>query len=169
MVAFIGIVHIYKMCPSPFAHTFSAVPASGMECYGLLQAAAWLIAVATPLNAFLFLIRVVGIFRGSRVMVYTFIGLWASTWSSLLIPVSFNVDDNPDNVICLATETKPYGAVGFFTVLLFDSAVFIAISLRVTGISMARSWKARLRIFFTGQDTGYISRTLLRSGQLYYL
>ena len=140
-----------------------------MTCYTLLQAAAWLIAISTPFNAFLFLIRVVGIFRGSRIMVYGFTALWFSTWSSFLIPISFNIDDNPDNAICLATETKPWGAIGFFTVLIFDTAVFVAISLKVTAISMDRSWRTRMRMFFTGRETGYISRTLLRSGQLYYL
>ena len=102
-------------------------------------------------------------------MVYGFTALWFSTWSSFLIPISFNIDDNPDNAICLATETKPWGAIGFFTVLIFDTAVFVAISLKVTAISMDRSWRTRMRMFFTGRETGYISRTLLRSGQLYYL
>ncbi|KAK7691712.1 hypothetical protein QCA50_005112 [Cerrena zonata] len=151
------------------AVAFIAMPASNLDCHIVLQATAWLVAVATPLNAFLFLIRVVGIFRGNRAMVYIFCGLWLSTWSSFVIPVSFNVNENPRNAICLATETKPYGAAGFCVVLLFDTAVFVAISLKVTSFGMNHSWRERFRIFFTGQETGYISRTLLRSGQLYYL
>ncbi|KAK7681925.1 hypothetical protein QCA50_014887 [Cerrena zonata] len=152
-----------------FAVAYIATPPFDPNCHILLQVTAWLLAFATPLNAFLFLIRVIGIFRGSRVMVYIFSGLWLSTWSSFVIPISFKVNENPHNLICLATETKPYSAAGFLLVLLFDTAVFVAISLKVTFIGGNRSWRARLRTFFTGQDTGYISRTLMRSGQLYYL
>ena len=56
-----------------------------MTCYTLLQAAAWLIAISTPFNAFLFLIRVVGIFRGSRIMVYGFTALWTGTFLLLMV------------------------------------------------------------------------------------
>lgn len=73
------------------------------------------------------------------------------------------------NRICLVEETKVWASIGFFTTLIFDTAVFIAISARVLSINMATSWGERARIFLGRKHLGRLSKVLLHSGQQFYL
>lgn len=134
--------------------------------------AGWLLAVATPCNALLFLIRILGIFRGCYRITIAFTLLWLSTFTCILTPLNFK----GDNLLlvnrgCLMTEGRSLAAVGFLSVLLFDTAVFIAITWKVLNVNLVRGWRNRVSLFFGGEPTrvGYISKILLQSGQIYYL
>ncbi|KAK7691713.1 hypothetical protein QCA50_005113 [Cerrena zonata] len=151
---------------------FSVIPATNVNCHSLMSMAGWLLAVATPCNALLFLIRILGIFRGCYRVTIPFTLLWMSTFTCILTPLTFK----GENLLlvnrgCLMTEGGSLAAVGFMSVLLFDSMVFAAISWKVLDINLARGWRDRIRLFFGGEtDTlGYISKILLQSGQIYYL
>jgi hypothetical protein len=51
-----------------------------------------------------------------------------------------------------------------------DTLVFLAISYRVvSSATVAGTWRARTRSFFTGEGLYHLSKTLLTSGQVYYL
>ena len=66
---------------------------------------------------------------------------------------------------------KLASSFGFIASVVFDTAVFVAISVKVLEINAYRvfhgwSW---IMAFIRGEGLGHISMVLLRSGQLYYL
>ncbi|KAK7692360.1 hypothetical protein QCA50_003985 [Cerrena zonata] len=92
--------------------------------------------------------------------------LWSTTFLSLSIPFSSSLTDVS---ICNISHVKPPEAMGFIAVEVFDTAVFIAVSVRVVRSSIAASRQDRLATFVTGNQLGRVSKVLLQSGQLYYL
>ena len=139
-----------------------------------MNMAGGLLAIATPCTALLFLIRILGIFRGCRRVTIPFIVLWLSTFACILTPLNFK----GDNLLlvnrgCLMTEGGSLAAVGFITVLLFDTMVFAATTWKVLNVNLVRGWRGRVNLFFGGTSdparVGEISKILLQSGQLYYL
>ncbi|CAL1702821.1 unnamed protein product [Somion occarium] len=151
------------------ALTFFVAPV-GEHCHSLIKAAGWFGAISVPCNTLLFFIRILGIFRESRTVVAVFGLLWLSTCASVLTPFSFNgLDLDLVDHVCIMTDVKTFGAAIFLTVTIFDTAVFIAITMRVLSFSLTETWGSRLKSFLSGRNLGHISRTLLHTGQLYYL
>ncbi|CAL1702822.1 unnamed protein product [Somion occarium] len=151
------------------AVTFSVAPVDE-HCHSLIKAAGWFGAISAPCNTLLFFIRIRGIFRESRIVVALFGLLWLSTCASVLAPLSFNgLDLDLVNHVCLMTDVKTFGAAGFLTITFFDTAVFIAMSIKVISFSLAETWRGKLRSFLSGKNLGYVSKALLHTGQLYYL
>lgn len=60
--------------------------------------------------------------------------------------------------------TSPFAAL-----VVFDSAVAIAISVHLLSYIPARSWSARMKAIMFAKDLGRIPRLILRSGQVYYM
>ncbi|KAK7691714.1 hypothetical protein QCA50_005114 [Cerrena zonata] len=148
----------------------TVAPANRVDCHSLLQAAAWLLAFSTPCNALLFLIRIRGIFLHSPKITWIFALLWSTTFASILTPLNFIGGQFVlANRICLVEETRVWAAIGFITVLIFDTAVFVTISIKVLSTNMAETWGERARIFFGRKHLGRLSKVLLHSGQQFYL
>ena len=70
---------------------------------------------------------------------------------------------------CINSVVRGYSAITFVAIFIFDSAVFLAISFRISTHGMADSWLSRMKSFVTGGGMGNVSKTLLKTGQLYYL
>lgn len=156
---------------SYFIHPILVVGPVNEHCHNLIKASAWFGAIAAPCNTLLFFIRIRGIFHDSPKIIAIFALLWFSTCASLTAPLSFSgVNVDLINRVCLMTDVKPFGVTAFLTIFVFDTAVFIAITIRVLSISLANTWRGRLRLFFlNGDSLGHITKVLLHSGQLYYL
>ena len=73
------------------------------------------------------------------------------------------------NRVCLMTDVQPFGVTSFLAVFIFDTAVFLAITMRMLSISITDTWRGRLSFFFGGDGLGHVTKVLLHSGQLYYL
>ena len=135
-----------------------------------MNMAGWLLAIATPCNALLFLIRILGIFRGCRRVTIPFIVLWLSTFACILTPLNFvGGQFILANRICLVQETRVWAAIGFITILAFDTAVFITITAKVLSVNMANTWSDRAKMFFGRKHLGSLSKALLHSGQQFYM
>ncbi|KAK7692554.1 hypothetical protein QCA50_004184 [Cerrena zonata] len=149
---------------------FTVISASTVNCHTLLHVAAWLLALSTPCNALLFLVRIRGVFLHSPKIVWTFTALWSTTFASFLIPLNYiGGQVLLANQNCLVEETRPWAVIGFITILIFDTAVFVAISTKVLTVNMANTWGERARIFFGRRHLGRLSKVLLHSGQQFYL
>lgn len=152
------------------SHKNTVTPANTVNCDTLLKVAAWLLAVSTPCNAFLWLIRIRAIFAHSRRTICTFTLLWGTTFASILTPLNFvGGQFILANRICLVQETRVWAAIGFITILAFDTAVFITITAKVLSVNMANTWSDRAKMFFGRKHLGSLSKALLHSGQQFYM
>ncbi|KAK7692447.1 hypothetical protein QCA50_004072 [Cerrena zonata] len=93
-------------------------------------------------------------------------GLWSTTLLSLSIPFSSGLNHV---TVCNISDVRPIEATGFIAVELFDTVVFVAVSIQVVRSSIAVSRHDRLATFVTGSQLGHVSKVLLQTGQLYYL
>ena len=122
----------------------------------------------------LFLIRVRAVFCGNFPVIGLFILLWISTLGTFTQPFTIHRETPGGSSLCL-TDVTSFSTVGLVAVAVFDTAVFLAIAMRLGIMSYTdtKGWKERAGAFFTGGKTQLegpmVSRTVLRTGQLYYL
>lgn len=133
------------------------------------QALAWLGAFAVPANAALFLLRAKGVYGHSSITTAVFTFLWLTTFASMTLPFGATASNVGPTPFCVINTSDRYSGVGFVTITVFDTSVFIAITFRILSYTIETTWKARFGALIKGQGTGHISRTLLQTGQLYYL
>ncbi|KAK7695327.1 hypothetical protein QCA50_002518 [Cerrena zonata] len=98
-----------------------------------------------------------------------FILLWSTTFVALTGPFSAKV--NLGALGCNIGQVKPISSLGFVAITVFDTTVFVAISVKVLQINSdwrtpKRSWVVS---FIHGHGLTQVSNVLLRSGQYYYL
>jgi hypothetical protein len=113
----------------------------------------------------LFLLRILAIFRGQRMIIGLFVFLWSAVvGSAILVPLSIHgIHIGPTSYCApmnVGTRTGVYGVVTMVDRLL----VFIFISWRLTD-----HHNSRIKAFFRGHGLSIISSVLISSGQLYYL
>ena len=137
------------------------------QCNGSITAVAWLSAIASPLNALLFLIRALAVFRQSRRLPVMFALLWVTTLTSLCLPFSCYHDMKNSRGCCILGREERTGAVGLISVVLFDTTVFIAIAHQMFNLDKLNK-TARSNEFYV-ERTCRVSRVLLMTGYIYYL
>lgn len=140
------------------------------NCHALAKAIGWCGGFALPLNSLLFFFRIRAVFNQSRIIKTAFFILWLGTLGGGLT-APFGVDGTHIGTTenCINTNVKSYSSAGIVVVAIHDTSVFLAISLRLLMYSLADTWGQRFKSFFSGGGMGNMSRSLLKSGQLYYL
>lgn len=87
--------------------------------------------------------------------------------AALAVPEIVHVGDSHH---CSITLHGRVGGLSYTAIALYDTAVFMAISWRLSFHSeTADDWKSRLMSVISGNGLYKWSRALLRDGQLYYL
>ncbi|CAL1707959.1 unnamed protein product [Somion occarium] len=139
------------------------------DCALAFRIFAWLGSLAIPCNCFLFFLRVRGVFLHDRWIVAGFFVLWLSTLGSFAEPFGFQSGHIGPTQYCLIAGVHKSSSTGFITLAIFDTSVFVGISLRVISYSIEDTWRGRLKMFLRGKSMGNVSRALLQTGQMYYL
>ncbi|KAK7694027.1 hypothetical protein QCA50_003603 [Cerrena zonata] len=152
-----------------FLTAFIYLVAPIQNCQSIVLVGCWFAAFALPLNCMLFLFRIWGVFLDSRFIPPLFSILWLSTCSSFIAPFTFKAAHMDHAAECFIQWVGINSLVAFVAIAVYDTLVFIAISCKLLTFSYAQDWKARIRLFFCGENMGYISKGLLQSGQIYYL
>ena len=148
-------------------------PLGPQRCNVLVHVISSLATTTTCLGTILFLVRARGALFGLK---------WArrilTVWWSLAIvavvstaPFSFTGSSIVESNLCAIASTSKRQVISLVSVATFDGAVFLSISLRVGALDrclVSGRW-AVLKAFIIGSNLGPFSRTLLRTGQLYYL
>ncbi|KAK7692644.1 hypothetical protein QCA50_004277 [Cerrena zonata] len=142
---------------------------SDINCVNAFRALAWMGAFALPTNAALFLLRVNGVFGHSRLATFSFVFLWLSTFASLTLPFGARPINIDHSLFCTIGSSDRYGGAGFITLTIFDTIVFVSITLRILSFTAKTTWRAWLYAFISGRGIGHVSRAILQTGQLYYL
>ncbi|KAH8078389.1 hypothetical protein BXZ70DRAFT_659522 [Cristinia sonorae] len=140
------------------------------DCHKLAKAIGWLGALALPLNSLLFFFRVRAVFNRSKIIVAAFALFWLGTLGGALT-APFAVDGIHIGTTknCVNSNVKSFASAGIIAAAANDTLVFLAISTQLMMYSLADTWSSRIKAFMKGQGLGHISKTLLQTGQLYYL
>ena len=94
--------------------------------------------------------------------------LWLSTLTSTVAPWGYKGSNIGPTQYCIPEGTAKYNGVSFVLLTVFDTTVFIAITLRVMSVSMLDTWTSRRIAFVQGRGLGRLTGALLQTGQLYY-
>jgi len=131
--------------------------------------------IGGPATSLLFLFRVKAVYNHSRVVTVFFSLLWlciAGLTLSTLLTIGISADHIPYTRRCIYNIPNVTEAtIPTIVTAAFDTLVFLAISYRMVAIAMqpGSAWSARAKLFFTGDGLYCISKSLLQSGQVYYL
>lgn len=136
----------------------------------MIHATCWLGAGAGSFSTLLFLLRVNSVFFDSKLAKLTFSLLWGLTTISLLVlPFSFTAETSELHGLCIITNISRLGSIPSLTIGVFDFTIFVSISYRILAQDPTLNFRERVIIFFTGTNIGPVSKTLVRTGQLYFL
>jgi len=150
------------------------------DCETLNTALTICAAVAQPINCLLFFFRVRAVYHDMSKAIGFFAFLWLTTLAGAVTsPLSSHGAELGDSGFCILSGVNHLEAVGVILILIHDTIVYLAISLRLTMWSLLEGaaapqdstgkWRYWLKSFCSGQGMNKISRTLLKTGQLYYL
>ncbi|CAL1701736.1 unnamed protein product [Somion occarium] len=141
------------------------------DCHTLSTISSWFLVLALPCNSMLFFIRIRAVFLMSPLVTAGFGILWLTTvGAALTVPFGVQAMNlQPGRSWCSVVEVRSYSSTGWFYMVFYDTLVFIAISFRTVSFGLAETWKERLSSFISGKGVGHVSRSLLRTVQLYYL
>ncbi|KAI0783244.1 hypothetical protein C8Q75DRAFT_726331 [Abortiporus biennis] len=156
-----------------FSHIITAllfITAPIEHCHAMEIASAWVAFLAMPLNTLLFFFRIRAIFRDSRLVATAFAILWLFTLAGAVSAFSLHSIQLGPTRYCIA-QAKPWISVGPIAIAVYDTAVYLSIGIRLTINSREFSLNRhnKIKVFFHGSGVSRISRSLLLSGQLYYL
>ena len=150
----------------------SVTPLGPKRCNDLVHILSSLATTTTCMGTFLFLVRVRSAFFESKWARRIFSAWWFAAVVAVIstVPFSFNGSSIVESNLCALSRVGQKEAIGSIAIATFDLAVFTSISLRVLSLDgrFVGRW-AMVSAFITGSNAGPISRTLLRTGQLYYL
>ena len=139
-------------------------------CQSIVQISEWFMVLSMILNSLLFVFRVRSVYSNSRKVTIIFSILWLTTLAQFLPPIANALHiaggDDCDAIL----EMKAWVVTGFIMTAFFDTAVFVAITMQVLGFTgAAHTRKERMVSFLNGNALGKITRSVLQTGQLYYL
>ncbi|KAK7681914.1 hypothetical protein QCA50_014876 [Cerrena zonata] len=147
------------------------IPNNG--CETIVTIIVWFMVLSMILNSLLFVFRVRAVYLNSTKVTIIFSILWLTTLAQLLPPIAgeLHMNSNGDPEDCAALlEMKPWVVIGFILTAIFDTAVFVAVSMQVLGFTGGvHTWKERMVSFLNGKELGNITKSVLQTGQLYYL
>lgn len=139
------------------------------DCSRALKCALWFSEFATPINTALFLLRIYGVFHGSKIVIGIFSLLWLATFASFTGSLHVKALSIGPTEYCIVESPFLTVSTSFIVPVIYDTLVFSAITWRIVADSPVEGWKAHTSLFFTGERIGHISRMLLQTGQGYYL
>lgn len=121
------------------------------------------------IHSLLFLFRVRAVFFDQRLVTAAFCVAWLAVLDTSFLNI-LALDDTPlgQTGYCLETTFKPYGFAGGLVTAIYDTFVFLAITMKLLVYNKVDTTSS-MKMFLTGKGMGTASRILLQSGQLYYL
>ncbi|KAJ7508619.1 hypothetical protein B0H11DRAFT_1902224 [Mycena galericulata] len=121
-------------------------------------------------TAMLFFIRVTAVWHRNKVVLGVFSVLWIGVLAGgLTVPIGVRAAHIGPTLQCIDTIIPDYTQVVTIMPLIFDTAIFLAITYRILAHTIvADSFVARARAFFGGTGLSTLSSALLRGGQHFY-
>lgn len=152
-------------------HAIIVVGAVG-DCQNLQAIGVGTCFVATvSLTTLLFFFRVRAIFHDNKRIVVFFLLVWLGTVAaSAVVPFTITASHIGPTDLCVSTGIDALSSLGIIVLAVNDTLVFFAISWKLLSSSaIDKPFKAKMKIFISGHGLPALSRSLLQSGQEYYL
>ncbi|KAK7686672.1 hypothetical protein QCA50_010272 [Cerrena zonata] len=147
------------------------IPADDCVTRNLSITIEWIVAFSVPCNSWIFFTRVRAVYNHSRIIQGVFFALWALTLIALGTPFTYEVPSIPlGNGLCFKSLVfhRHFEAISLSLLIVFDTAVMVAISIRMMSYSLSDSWKSKVYSLVFGNEMGHTSRLFLKSSQIYY-
>ncbi|KAJ6465733.1 hypothetical protein C8R45DRAFT_1219607 [Mycena sanguinolenta] len=121
-------------------------------------------------TAMLFFLRVTAVWHRSKVVFVVFSILWLGVLGGgIAVPVGVRAAHIGPTLQCIDTVIPGYTDVVTIMPLIYDTAIFLAITYRILAHTIvADTPVARVRAFFGGTGLSTLSQALLLSGQHFY-
>ncbi|KAF8904736.1 hypothetical protein CPB84DRAFT_1895902 [Gymnopilus junonius] len=143
-------------------------PIAHCNAFEYCVAISWVITSAA--SAFLFFQRVRAVYNEQKLVHYLFaILLLTNIAISLLVPIGSHLGPLADTGYCINTGLKRYVAAAPFMRLVYDSFVFLAISIKVATMQGVSGEVITWRALASRKSSSRLIRALLQGGQQYYL
>ncbi|KAJ7767952.1 hypothetical protein DFH07DRAFT_866847 [Mycena maculata] len=156
-LAYLSISTIYQVAPLA-------------NCRHVQIASGTLYGVSVPATAALFILRIVAVFHGNRVVVNSFLFAWFLTLGcSIIVPFYIGTTNIGPTKRCINTDVGHIAGVGTIVNTLTNLLVFIALSWRLTLNGTAPGLAGRSQSLIHGTSLPIMSKVLLQSGQIFYL
>ncbi|KAI0072256.1 hypothetical protein K474DRAFT_1605455 [Panus rudis PR-1116 ss-1] len=140
------------------------------DCHKLAMAIGWTGGFGISLNSLLFFFRVRAVFNQTKIIIAFFALTWLATFGcAMTIPFSVDGVHIGTTKNCVNSDVKPYASAGMIVIAVNDTLVVLAISGQLMMHSLAGSFTEKVRAFFSGKGMGVMSRSILHTGQQYYL
>lgn len=121
-------------------------------------------------SSYLFLRRVHAVYADSKRVRWFFSAFWFTyALCEILVPLSMKPSFIPGTHWYKDSGIHPYVAVSFLFGLLFDSAVFLAISYKIASTHCLKEERIGWDSLVSGKALPRLSRAVLQGGQQYYL
>lgn len=148
--------------------TYCRAVTNAIDCGTFQRAAGTTIAISGPLSSLLMYFRIQAVYGRSPFIKGVFCVLWLGVLGTAIL-VPFVMQSISIAGECLPMDVNNYAAAGVVAATIYDSLVFFAISYRlITFHSPNDSWRTRTRCLFRGEGLHETSKTLVKSGQIYY-
>ncbi|KAJ7782484.1 hypothetical protein DFH07DRAFT_790807 [Mycena maculata] len=140
------------------------------NCRHVQIASGTLYGVSVTATAALFILRIVAVFHGNRVVINFFLFTWFLTLgSSIIVPFYIGTKNIGPTLRCINTDVGPVAGVGTIVNTLANLLVFIALSWRLALNGTTPGLTGRSQSLIHGTGLPIMSKVLLQSGQLFYL
>jgi hypothetical protein len=119
----------------------------------------------------LFFLRVRAVYCNKRMITVFFGLLWLMMCGlCFIVPFGTKAMHIGPTQFCIIIRVEHYVVIPLLVQIVYDTLVFLAISLRILSFSfMGDTFGARMRSFLRGDGLPSLSKSLLYGGQLYYL
>jgi hypothetical protein len=142
------------------------------RCQALITRSYWVCYVAAvSLTSLLFFFRVRALFWDNKWIVAFFSILWLCTVAGSILAIFSVFEEGTNRTMhyCIIYGS-PFSSSAVVILAVNDTLVFFSISWKLLSASAVdESFKAKLKIFISGHGLPAFSRSLLQSGQEYYL
>jgi hypothetical protein len=127
--------------------------------------------ISLPATCGLFFFRVKGVYYNNRIIIVLFGALWFALFGvTFLFPLALQGAHIGPTQKCTIVKVADFFAAPAVLNSVFDTLVFVAISLRIVSMPHTQgSLSTRAGTFFRGDGLSKVARALLQGGQLYYL
>ena len=125
--------------------------------------------IIMPANSALFFIRVRAVYWRNKYVTAFFGSYWLAILGFFIfdsISGIMRCSDIGPSTRCFVDQHTD--AWGYIATAVYDTLMYLSISWRLASFVQANRWQDRLKLFFTGDGFGCLSKALLQSGQMYY-
>lgn len=139
------------------------------NCQAMVNSIGWFAAFSVAFNNILFLIRIRGVYFRAPYVSVAFLALWFTTLATFTAPFSFTALTITPTAYCAVVKIERFVTAGVVATAVYDTAVFVAISIRLVSFCVGNSWREKLRNFMESKDLAAVSNLLWSTGLLYYM